>query len=173
MFHSLRLLSQAPLARGSCALPSVLFHYSSSTDTGAYNNSDLVSSGPSNSCDLPELCLSYGETTEPSDPLTSNSEVPEACIPSSSESEDSSDETTHNEANTSRMAGDMYSVVSSGDFGLVVILKTERNLTGNEKYFLLNHHFISKSRGIRRGGGSGDPPFFKLIIFIAWLGMHV
>ena len=25
MFHSVRLLSQAPLARGSCALPSVLF----------------------------------------------------------------------------------------------------------------------------------------------------
>ena len=32
------------------------------------------------------------------------------------------------------MAGDMYSVASSGDFGLVVKLKTERNLTGNEKY---------------------------------------
>ena len=40
----------------------------------------------------------------------------------------------------------MYSVVSSGDFGLVVKLKTERNLTGYEKYLLLKHHFIpSKS----------------------------
>ena len=36
-------------------------------------------------------------------------------------------------------------------------------------------------RGVRRGGGGGggvqgvqvNPPFFKLIIFIAWLGMHV
>ena len=31
-------------------------------------------------------------------------------------------------------------------------------------------------RGVRRGGVQGvqvNPPFFKLIIFIAWLGMHV
>ena len=27
--------------------------------------------------------------------------------------------------------------------------------------------------GAYAGGGSGEPPFFKLIIFIAWVGMHV
>ena len=35
---------------------------------------------------------------------------------------------------------------------------------------------IEASTGAYAGGvsgGSGEPPFFKLIIFIAWLGMHV
>ena len=37
----------------------------------------------------------------------------------------------------------------------------------------------SSYRGVRRGGGGGfqgvqvNPPFFKLTLFIAWLGMHV
>ena len=38
--------------------------------------------------------------------------------------------------------------------------------------------FVFTSRGVRRGGGGVqgvqvNPPFFKLIIFIEWLGMHV
>ena len=37
---------------------------------------------------------------------------------------------------------DLHPAISSGDFGRVVKLKTERNLTDNEKYVLLKKHFI-------------------------------
>ena len=36
----------------------------------------------------------------------------------------------------------MDPAVSSGDFDRVVQLKTERDLTDSEKFFLLNHHFV-------------------------------
>ena len=37
---------------------------------------------------------------------------------------------------------DIHPAISSGDFGRVVKLKSERNLTDNEKYVLLKNHFI-------------------------------
>lgn len=39
-------------------------------------------------------------------------------------------------------SGTMNPAVESGDFGRVVELKSERQLTNAEKYFLLKHHFI-------------------------------
>ena len=41
-------------------------------------------------------------------------------------------------------------------------------------YHLLKDYTLFQGRMQGGGsGGSGEPPFFKLIIFIAWLGMHV
>ena len=39
----------------------------------------------------------------------------------------------------------------------------------------MNYWLLENFRGVRRGGGGVqvNPPFFKLIIFIAWFGMHV
>ena len=36
-----------------------------------------------------------------------------------------------------------------------------------------HHNMQGRTQGGGGSGGSGEPPFFKLIIFIAWLGMHV
>lgn len=38
---------------------------------------------------------------------------------------------------------ELHPDVSSGDLGKVVHLKAQRDLTDNEKYFLLKHHFVS------------------------------
>ena len=37
---------------------------------------------------------------------------------------------------------DLHPAILSGDFGMVVKLKSERNLTDNEKYVMLKRHFI-------------------------------
>lgn len=39
-------------------------------------------------------------------------------------------------------SGQLNSMVLSGDFGRVVKLKTQRNLTDDERYYLLKHHFV-------------------------------
>ena len=40
--------------------------------------------------------------------------------------------------------GEMHPAVSSGDFGQVVWLKAQRNITDSEKFYLLKHHFVPR-----------------------------
>ena len=42
----------------------------------------------------------------------------------------------------SGITSEMHPDICSGDFGLVLKIKSQRNLTDNEKFFLLKNHFI-------------------------------
>ena len=48
----------------------------------------------------------------------------------------------HNEVEVNHTNIGMHPAISSGDFNRVVHLKSERDLTDSEKFYLLKHHFV-------------------------------
>ena len=83
------------------------------------------------------------------------SDLPSDSASSDSNSEDDSDDEPGDNLSDGSSRGDsdgeeqtdthlasMHPAVSSGDFGKVVQLKAQRELSDREKFYLLNHHFV-------------------------------
>ena len=88
-------------------------------------------------------------STDPGDTSTDDRETegirePNSSGPEYHSSEDSEDNDNPDTSSAPQVhnVGIHPAAISSGDFGQVVQLKSERDLTDNEKLFLLRHHFV-------------------------------
>ena len=118
---------------------------------------DSTEDYPPSPCDS-EVCEHTGEIemqceetatllhSDNEDVMIGTSTATEVSVPDNLNTSNTTDETQdaqHEvESNIGNTSVTMHPAVSSGDFDRVVHLKAERELTDNEKFYLLNHHFV-------------------------------
>ena len=98
--------------------------------------------------------IAMADTTEQSDNLTSMV-ISSQSEPLSTTPEGITD-TVIPSVSACGSSGEINPVIQSGKFGKIVKLKAQRNLTEDEKYYLMKHHFVPSKRCSFPAHGYGD-----------------